>query len=108
MLQFSTSQTPNIGYEYNPSLGDLTPQREEELINLIARQIIKNGFENIAELFIGALKNYGYPIAHLTLLPIAGLFDVFGINAFEYVELFRETRNAERLLELLRNPKLDM
>ena len=86
-----------FGFEM-PSL-EITPERENEIIEKIARFVSKMGMEWPVELI-----GWGYvPVATImtqtTLLPIAPLLEAIGIHGFEYTAFFEKKENVKRLLE---------
>jgi hypothetical protein len=81
-----------------PSL-EISPERENEIIEKIAQFVSKIGME-WPVLLIG----WGYvPVstimAQTTLLPLAPLLEAVGIRGFEYTAFFEKKENVKRLLE---------
>ncbi len=85
-------------YEYNPSMDELTSEREEELIDWAARQIVNRGLELPALAYLEAFKYYGYAIAYLNILPMAPILGALGINAYEFVDLLSKRGSVERII----------
>jgi len=93
------------GYEYNPSMDELSSEREEELIDWAARQIVKRGLELPALSYLEAFRYYGYVIAYLNILPMAPILDALGINASEFVDLLSKRGNVERIIKKIEELK---
>lgn len=85
-------------YRFDPSIRGLSSEREEELIDWAARQIVKRGLELPALTYLEAFRYYGYPMAYLNILPLAPILDALGINAYEFVDLLSKRENVERII----------
>jgi len=85
------------GFLSNP-IPDLTPEKEEELIDRIAKKILNLGMEAPAYLFGSAAIPMSPVLSYMVLLPAAPFLELLGISAYEYVELFSKRENMKRLV----------
>ncbi len=81
-----------------PSM-EITPERENEIIEKISQFVSRLGMEWPVELI-----GWGYvPVATIvtqtTLLPMAPLLEAVGVRGFEYTAFFEKKENVKRLLE---------
>lgn len=79
---------------------ELTPEEEEKLINSIAEKIAEHeSFKSLVDIFLGGLKPLSY-MGTMTLgLYSLPFLEFFGIHASEYLKLFRNDENIDKLLE---------
>jgi hypothetical protein len=80
--------------------GELTPEREEELIDKIAIEITKRELEVPAILFFSGLRPVSGLAANIGILPVAPYLETLGLsNPYEYVSLFKNRDNVRRILD---------
>jgi len=81
------------------STQDLSPEREEELLDNLANEIVRRKLDEDAILeILKGMKRFSYQISYLGLITVPFL-DLFGINAYEYAILFEKPENVERLVK---------
>lgn len=77
----------------------LTPKEEEELIDKIAKQIVRLGLETPAIFFLEANKPLtGFEAQTLGLFG-APFLDIVGINGWGYYKLFSKEGTVEKLIQ---------
>lgn len=81
-----------------PSL-DMTSERKEELIDKIARSVVKYGMEMPASLYIPGFIPAAPFISQLVILPAAPFLELLGINGYEYVAFFYDRDNVRHLMD---------
>jgi len=81
-----------------PSM-DITPERENEIIEKIARFVSRMGMELPVELIGWGYLPAATVVALTTLLPMATLLEAIGVRGFEYTAFFEKKENVKRLLE---------
>jgi hypothetical protein len=81
-----------------PSL-DMSSERKEELIEKIARSVVKYGMELPASLYIPGFIPAAPFISQLVILPAAPFLELLGINGYEYVAFFYDRDNVKRLMD---------
>ena len=90
-----------------PSL-EITTEREEEIINIIAEKITKYGLEVPALLVLLPLKPLSPIASQLGLLPFAPILEAFNIPGFDYVAFFSKVENVDRLLKKIENKNIEL
>jgi len=78
---------------------ELTPERENEIIEKWAGNISKYGMELPALMFLWPLEPISTVIAYTAILPAAPVLDFLGLRGFEAVTFFSEHGNVKRLLK---------
>ena len=77
---------------------DVSSEREEEIINNVAKFISKYDLEDPALLLCGGFVPVSSIFAHATLLPIAPFLELMGLKGYEYVGFLSKKENLQRLL----------
>jgi len=80
---------------------ELPPERENELIEKIARIISRYGMEGPAILMTSGFVPVSTIMSLTTLLPLAPLLELMGIHGYEYTAFLNNKNNLKRLLERL-------
>ena len=83
----------------SPSELELTPMQEEELIENLAKLIIKHKMETPSILFLETMKPLSFVGSTFTMMYLAPFLDVYGVNINQYAILFQRRENVERLLQ---------
>ena len=78
---------------------DITPEREEEICEKIARTVLSFGLEWPVILMGNAYLPMSTIITQLTLLPASPLLEAVGIHGYEYAAFFEKKRNVKYLLD---------
>jgi len=81
-----------------PSM-EISPERENEIIEKTARFVSRLGMEWPAILIGSGYVPVSTILAQTTLLPLAPLLELVGIRGFEYTAFFEKKDNVKRLLE---------
>ena len=87
--------------DYIPSL-ELTPEKEEEIIEKITQKVEKYGMKTAALLFLRSYKPigvYASQIAPTVFGPYFMLLDLFNIEGYNYNALFVKRENMDRLIK---------
>ena len=84
-----------------PELPDeIPPEREEEIINKLAKQIMSRGMETPALMFIETFKPLGFIAGSLGQAFFSPFLDIFGVGFLsEYMVIFQKRGNIEKLLK---------
>jgi hypothetical protein len=93
----STEQKKEEGFQI-PTL-DISEERGEEIVELIANRIVDNRMEAAAMLFLIPLRPISPIVSQLTLLPFAPLLEAFDIPGFDYVSFMNESDNVQELVK---------
>jgi hypothetical protein len=93
----STEQQKEEGFQI-PTL-DISEERGEEIVELIANRIVDNRLEAAAMLFLIPLRPISPIVSQLTLLPFAPLLEAFDIPGFDYVSFLNESDNVQELVK---------
>lgn len=86
-----------FGFQF-PNI-DITPEREEEIIEKTAKLVSNFGMELPAILMGSAYVPMASVLTQFTLLPISPLLESIGIPGFEYTAFFEKKENVKRLLD---------
>jgi hypothetical protein len=78
---------------------DISEEREEEIIELVANRIVDNKLEAAAMLFLIPLRPISPIVSQLTLLPFAPLLEAFDIPGFDYVSFMKSSDNVNQLVK---------
>lgn len=78
---------------------ELTAEKEEELINKLARKIVDLGLETPATFFLEWHKPIASISAQTVLFPAAPFLEAFGVAGYEWAQLFMKRENVEKLLK---------
>lgn len=81
-----------------PSL-DITPEREQAVIEKIAKATIRWGLEMPVLLVGSGFKITSTIISDTILLPWVPFLEFVGVNGYEYTAFFRKKENVDRLLK---------
>lgn len=81
---------------------DVTPEEEDEIINRIAQEIHKQGFDVPAVFMIQSvrpLSYFGAQMGRLFVTPFLPIFDEsLGIKAEKFLEIFENRGNIDKLI----------
>ncbi|KPV64657.1 MAG: hypothetical protein AOA65_0872 [Candidatus Bathyarchaeota archaeon BA1] len=77
----------------------LSPEREKELIDKIAKYIVDYGMETPAILFLESVKPLAFVGGQLTLFYLAPFLPLVGRWGEEAITLLQSRENVERLLQ---------
>jgi hypothetical protein len=78
---------------------ELTPEREEELIEALVSKVHSWGLETAAIFFLQSIEAYETVGSSLFLLPAAPFLEFFGVPGYEYSSLFMNRGSVERLMK---------
>jgi hypothetical protein len=78
---------------------EITPERENEMIEMLAGQISKRGLEFPALMIGWQLAPVSKVIAYSTILPVAPFLEFVGLQGFELVNFLSDQENVRRLLK---------
>lgn len=78
---------------------ELTAEKEEELINKLARKIVDLGLETPAIFFLEWHKPIATISAQTVLFPAAPFLEAFGVAGYDWAQLFMKKENVEKLLK---------
>jgi hypothetical protein len=78
---------------------EISPEKEEEIVETIASRIVNNRLEAAAMLFLIPFRPISPIASQLTLLPFAPLLEAFNIPGFDYVSFLRNSDNVSNLLQ---------
>ena len=93
-----TSDLPKEEGFQIPTL-EISEEREEEIIEILANRIVDNRLEAAAMLFLIPLRPISPIVSQLTLLPFAPLLEAFDIPGFDYVAFLKESDNVHELVK---------
>jgi len=85
----------------SPSL-ELSPEREEQIIETIANKVEKYGLKTPTLLFLRSYKPasvYGAQISPAMLGPFFMLLEMFNIESYDYNAFFMKRENIDRLIK---------
>jgi predicted RNA-binding protein len=88
---------------YVPDM-ELSPEKEDEIIENIVEKVRKYNAKQMALLFFRSYKPmsvYGAQVAPALLSPYFFLMDLFDIQGFNYNAFFMKRENLDRLVEKL-------
>ena len=92
-------QTKEEGFKI-PTL-DISDERGEEIMEILANRIVDNRMEAAAMLFLIPLRPISPIVSQLTLLPFAPLLEAFDIPGFDYVSFMNNSDNVNELVKLV-------
>jgi hypothetical protein len=78
---------------------EITPEREEEILEYITSKIEQYGLDVPALLFLVPIEPLSSVFSQLGLLPFAPFLEAFNIKGFDYVTFFSKTENVNRLIK---------
>jgi hypothetical protein len=78
---------------------DLTPERETELIEDLAKRVVDYGLEFPSVLGLEAFRPISFIASRLGLNLVAPFLEFFGISGYEYAILFENEENVKRLIK---------
>ena len=87
----------SVGFQLPPM--DVSPERENEIIEKVAGFISKIGMEWPTLLIGSAYVPVATIVTQTTLLPLAPFLEAMGIRGFQYTAFFEKKDNVRRLLE---------
>jgi len=88
-----------IGFDF-PSLDDgISPERENEIIEKVAKAVSRFGLGYPAYFFVSSLYPASSYVAQLFVYPSAPLLELLGIKAYEYAAFLNNRENIKRLME---------
>jgi len=77
---------------------DLTMEKESELIDEIARQVVNYGFQDLSVLLLEVVRPMSFVGSRLGLNYMAPFLEFFGIKGAEYTILFEKEENVKQLI----------
>ena len=78
---------------------EISPKREEEIIELLANRIVDNKMEAAALLFLIPFRPISPIASQLMLLPFAPLLEAFDIPGFDYIAFLKKSDNVNMLVK---------
>ena len=78
---------------------DISQEREEEIVEVLASRIVDNKMEAPALLFLIPFRPISPIASQLTLLPFAPLLEAFDIPGFDYVSFLKDSDNVNTLVK---------
>jgi len=81
--------------------GEITPEREEELIRKIAETIVKYGMGTPAILFLETYKPLTYIGSQLGIVYLSWVLPLFGDLGYDALALFEKRENVERIIRTI-------
>ena len=78
---------------------DLPPEKEERMIEGLARQISKRNMELPAILFLSPYEAVSAIVGETLLVWISPFLDFAGVNGYKYSLLLRKKENVRRLVD---------
>ncbi len=78
---------------------DISQERSEELVEVLASRIVDNKMEAPALLFLIPFRPISPIASQLTLLPFAPLLEAFDIPGFDYVAFLKDSDNVNTLVK---------
>ncbi len=76
---------------------ELSPEREDELIEKITLLIVNNKLEMPATLLLYGLEPGSTMLSQMVILPLTPYLDMIGVQGFELVTLFENKNNIRRI-----------
>jgi len=86
----------------SPIVNKITPEKEEEISDSLARLISKYSLESPFGAFFEVLKPFSLIFSNIVVLPASPFLYLFGVDGFRYVDFFEKGSNIERLQEKLK------
>jgi len=86
----------------SPIVNKITPEKEEEISDNLARLISKYKLGGLFGGFFEVLKPFSIIFSNIIVLPASPFLYFFGIDGFRYVDFFEKSDNIERLQEKLK------
>jgi hypothetical protein len=86
----------------SPIVNKITPEREEEISDNLARLIAKYKLERPFGAFCEVLKPFSLIFSNIVILPASPFLYLFGVDGFRYVDFFEKSSNVELLQEKLK------
>ncbi len=80
---------------------ELSPEKEEELIDKIVKKIKKSSFKEFAPLYLHMLEPFSTVSSEFALLFTPFIDVMIGINSGEYALLLQKNENIRKILEKL-------
>jgi hypothetical protein len=77
----------------------LTAEQEEELIERIARLIVRSGTDVPSTMLLQAIGPFSYLSAHFLLLFLAPILPMFGSRGEDLVTLLSRRENLDKLIQ---------
>jgi len=78
---------------------EISEDRTEEIVEILADRIVDNRLEAAAMLFLIPLRPISPIVSQLTLLPFAPLLEAFDIPGFDYISFLNESDNVQELVK---------
>ena len=82
-----------------PDWKELTPEEVERLITGIAQKVVEYEFETVANIFLGTVGPLAWIGTHTVGLWGAPFLDFMGFNSYEYLKLFSDEENLDKLIK---------
>ncbi len=80
------------------AIRELTPDDEKELIQKLAKYIMRMGLEIPAITILEMNKPLSSLVSQTALLVAAPVLEVFGVRGYRYSKLFSKMENVEKLI----------
>ncbi len=93
------SSEPKKGEGFQVPTLDISPEREEEIVEQVANRIVDNKLEAPAMLFLIPFRPISPIASQLALLPFAPLLEAFDIPGFDYVSFLKSSDNVNMLVK---------
>ena len=77
---------------------EIPKEKESELIDEIARQVVNYGFQDLSVLLLEVVRPMSFVGSRLGLNYMAPFLEFFGIKGAEYTILFEKEENVKRLI----------
>ena len=77
---------------------ELTPEREEEMIDQLAMHIKRMKMETLAILMLNMFKPVSTVVGQVYGFYLAPFMEIFGIRGYDYAFLLRRKKNVKKLL----------
>lgn len=77
---------------------EVTSERESELIDGLAKQVVDHGLEFPTNLFLEVIRPAAFIGSRLGLNYFAPFLELFGISGYEYSIIFEKEENIKRLI----------
>ena len=77
----------------------LTPEREEEITEKVARKITQYNLNDVAWIAFGLVEPFSPLVAQLGIIPISVFLETLGIDTYEWVAYLSKRDNVNRLIQ---------
>lgn len=77
----------------------ISPEQEEKMLDMLAREIVKRGLETPAIVFLESFKPLAVIGTQLTGVVAWPLLELLGDSGYDYLTIFSERKNIELLMK---------